>query len=568
MQNTIFVAGVTFFVGAWAIGSLNAQMIDGYERDFQAQKKFLQFSAIREALNKSLIVGEPIPDTLVEALAVAPTAYQCCEVERASVVRNVELLTGQAPGRNRAAYLVAESWTKLFRAQQDRIEAERTSLESYVAIRNWLVPSLAMLLLVISLSLAWYRLKSRIVDPVEMLGSRASIFTRGGTLPSFDGSRAPYEIMALSETLEILVLSQRELVEKQKNQFVETSRFYDSLEMQSQKLVEMAGNAVFTLDAGGGIRLWNTHMTELFGMSKTRVAKRKFSEEFLSGRSREVFEEAFSVARRGVVPDRFQCKLNIGARVIDGIYIDLSPQVDSALGVNRVLCVLEVASDPALLTDRRGSEDGPEGLSRLFEITSELKFLEAPKEGAENSELARQIKALRTAIAWDGAVTHSRAKGLIDLVELVTHFVVATLPSLQEKNIDLTLQEEVKKAEIKGNAGALMEVFTALVDNAAEALIVGNVRRKEIAVKIRRERGFVCVRIMDSGPGFMEEIKDSALEYFATTKSSEGHLGLGLPQSKRLVEEMSGTLTIKHAEFGFGPAIEVRLPLAKRSEAD
>ena len=568
LQNAILVAGTFFFVGAWAISSLNRQMVDGYARDFQAQKDLLRFSAIREALNKSLIVGEPIPDALVEALATSPTPYQCCEAERGSVVRNVELLIREAPGRSAAAYRVAESWTKLFRAQLDRIEAERTSLESYVAIRNWLVPSLAMLLLAISLGLAWYRVKNRLIDPVEMLESRASVLMRGGTLPSFEGSQAPSEIMALSETLEILVLSQRELVEKQKNQFEETSRFYDSLEMQSQKLVEMAGNAVFTLDAGGGIRLWNSHMTELFGMSKTRVAKLKFSEEFLSDRSRDLFEEAFSVARRGVVPDRFQCKLNIGARVVDGIYVDLSPQVDSALGVNRILCVLEVASDAALLTDRRGSEDGPQGLPRLFEMTSELKFLEAPKEGAEKSELARQLKALRTAIAWDGAATNSRIIGLIDVVELVTHFVVAKLPSLQEKNIDLTLQEEVQKAEIKGNAGALMEVLGALGDNAAEALIAENVPRKEIAVKIWCEGGFVCVRVLDSGLGFKDEIKDRAFEYFTTTKSLEGHLGLGLPQSKRLVEAMSGTLTIKHAEFGFGPAIEIRLPLAERSEAN
>lgn len=567
LQNAIFLAGTIFFVGAWAIASLNTQMIDGYERDFQAQKDLLRLSAIREALNKSLIVGEAIPDNVVEALAMSPTAYQCCEMERASVVRNVELLRRQAPGRSAASYRVAESWTQLFIAQQERIEAERTSLESYVAIRNWLVPSLAMLLLAISLTLAWLRVKNLLIDPVEMLGNRASVLMRGGTLPSFDVNRAPSEIMALSEALEVLVLNQRELVEKQKNQFEETSRFYDSLEMQSQKLVEMAGNAVFTLDAGGGIRLWNSHMTELFGMSKTRVAKLKFSEEFLSGRSRELFEEAFSVARRGVVPHRFQCELNIGARVIDGIYIDLSPQVDSALGVNRVLCVLEVASGSALLTDRRGSADGSESLPRLFEMTNKLKFLEVPKEGAEKSELARQLKALRTAIAWDGAAPSSRTTGLIDVVELVTHFAVATLPSLQEKNIDLTLQEKVQTAEIKGNAGALMEVLAALVDNAAEALIAENVPKKEIAVKIWCEGGFVCVRVLDSGLGFKDEIKDSAFEYFTTTKYLEGHSGLGLPHSKRLVEGMSGTLTIKHSEFAFGPATVIRLPLAERSGA-
>jgi len=273
------------------------------------------------------------------------------------------------------------------------------------------------------------------------------------------------------------------------------------------------------------------------------------------------------VARRGVVPHRFQCELNIGARVIDGIYIDLSPQVDSALGVNRVLCVLEVASGSALLTYRRGSADGSESLPRLFEMTNKLKFLEVPKEGAEKSELARQLKALRTAIAWDGAAPSSRTTGLIDVVELVTHFVVATLPSLQEKNIDLTLQEKVQTAEIKGNAGALMEVLAALVDNAAEALIAENVPKKEIAVKIWCEGGFVCVRVLDSGLGFKDEIKDSAFEYFTTTKSLEGHSGLGLPHSKRLVEGMSGTLTIKHSEFAFGPATVIRLPLAERSGA-
>jgi C4-dicarboxylate-specific signal transduction histidine kinase len=132
---------------------------------------------------------------------------------------------------------------------------------------------------------------------------------------------------------------------------------------------------------------------------------------------------------------------------------------------------------------------------------------------------------------------------------------------LEWRGIELKLNTIVDKAFVTGNAASLLQVLQAIIENAEEAMDVAASHPKKLMIKIWHEESDVLIRIIDSGSGLQIGGGLSPLSPFVTTKSREGHAGLGLTQARDLIDEMNGSLTINAEKAGFGLGVLLRLPL-------
>jgi signal transduction histidine kinase len=128
---------------------------------------------------------------------------------------------------------------------------------------------------------------------------------------------------------------------------------------------------------------------------------------------------------------------------------------------------------------------------------------------------------------------------------------------LKGATIEREYQEDLPK--IWANAGELNQVWTNLLDNAADA--VGG--RGRIAVRAYRVGDAVAVEITDDGPGIQREIQNHIFEPFFTSKEIGEGTGLGLDTVRRIVAGHDGEITFE-SEPG-ETRFTVRLPAEKRN---
>jgi len=106
---------------------------------------------------------------------------------------------------------------------------------------------------------------------------------------------------------------------------------------------------------------------------------------------------------------------------------------------------------------------------------------------------------------------------------------------------------------VRGNAGALEQLFLNLLRNAAEAL--GPDGRAAVDIDVTPERVRVSVR--DDGPGIPAEHLEQIFEPFFTTK--EEGTGLGLAIARRIARAHGGDLAVESAA-GHGTIVHVLIP--------
>jgi signal transduction histidine kinase len=108
---------------------------------------------------------------------------------------------------------------------------------------------------------------------------------------------------------------------------------------------------------------------------------------------------------------------------------------------------------------------------------------------------------------------------------------------------------------VRGYAGELNQVWTALLENASDAL---EGRRGRVTVRTARIGDEACVAVEDDGPGIPPEVQGRIFDPFFTTREVGRGAGLGLSTAFRVVSEHGGTL-----QFRSQPGctvFEVRLP--------
>jgi signal transduction histidine kinase len=133
----------------------------------------------------------------------------------------------------------------------------------------------------------------------------------------------------------------------------------------------------------------------------------------------------------------------------------------------------------------------------------------------------------------------------------------ATLQMFRSRmtNIEVEREYQPNLPRISAYSGELNQVWTALIENALDAM--GDKGRLRVACRL--EADMLLVEIWDNGPGIPPELQERIFEPFFTTKAPGSGLGLGLDNAMRIVRKHRGHLSVK-SEPG-STCFRVRLPL-------
>jgi signal transduction histidine kinase len=150
-------------------------------------------------------------------------------------------------------------------------------------------------------------------------------------------------------------------------------------------------------------------------------------------------------------------------------------------------------------------------------------------------ESTRRISELVTAVKSYSQMDRGSMQR-IDVTEGLESTLVMLGHRLRVGGITVERDYGTAVSEVEAFPGELNQVWTNLIDNAADAMVGGGTLR----VSTRMEEGSVVVEIADTGPGMPPEVVRRAFEAFFTTKEVGKGTGLGLDIARRIVVQRHG----------------------------
>jgi signal transduction histidine kinase len=148
----------------------------------------------------------------------------------------------------------------------------------------------------------------------------------------------------------------------------------------------------------------------------------------------------------------------------------------------------------------------------------------------------------------------------LDINRSVADIVESMRVFADESNIALDAKFSAEPVIIEGDVFALGRVYRNLITNAIQATQAGG----RVTVTTARVRDRVEVVVTDTGSGIPPERLGAIFDDFVTTKKRG--LGLGLAITKRIVEQLGGTISVA-SELGKGTTFTMRFPVAMRPVA-
>jgi signal transduction histidine kinase len=156
---------------------------------------------------------------------------------------------------------------------------------------------------------------------------------------------------------------------------------------------------------------------------------------------------------------------------------------------------------------------------------------------------------------------------VVDLNALISSTLETLETKLQPARIAVEFEPD-RGVYISGDRELLRQVFINIIVNAIQAMPDGGRLRIDYGRELTEKDGgrFIAARISDTGIGIEEENFTFLFDPFYTTKDVGGGVGLGLPVSRRIVEEHSGWIEAANNEDG-GATFSVYLQLAENAIA-
>jgi signal transduction histidine kinase len=213
--------------------------------------------------------------------------------------------------------------------------------------------------------------------------------------------------------------------------------------------------------------------------------------------------------------------------------------------------------------DQRGLADGHEIASALTEARLGPDWVDRVAAGVGEDNLAA---GLRFVAACAGArvllseleEATTRIADLVDAVRNYSYLDQAPRQSvdiheglettlallghkLRQKQIEIVRDLDAGLPGVEASGSELNQVWTNLIDNAADALGPGG----RITVRTRSQGERVLVEIGDNGPGVPADLQARIFDAFFTTKPVGSGTGLGLDIAQRIVVRHHGELRLE-----------------------
>jgi signal transduction histidine kinase len=202
---------------------------------------------------------------------------------------------------------------------------------------------------------------------------------------------------------------------------------------------------------------------------------------------------------------------------------DLAPTLAAAgIGAGRLEALAGVLEDGSL-ADAMG----------WLVATIELVGL-AGEVGTSAGRISELVGAMKDYTYMDRA-----AVGEVDVIPGLENTL--TILGHKLKGVSVRREYEEDLPRIPGHGGELNQVWTNLLDNAADAVD----GRGNITVKGVVEAGSIVVEVVDDGPGIPRGALKRVFEPFYTTKEVGAGTGLGLDVVRRIVRAHGGEVSVR-----------------------
>jgi len=148
----------------------------------------------------------------------------------------------------------------------------------------------------------------------------------------------------------------------------------------------------------------------------------------------------------------------------------------------------------------------------------------------------------------------------VDVNKTVAEVVDAMRPTGENAGVVVEGRYATDALVIDGDRFGLGRVYRNLITNAIQATPTGG----HVVVTTARDGDHVEVVVTDTGSGIPADRLPAIFDDFVTTKRRG--LGLGLAISKRIVEQLDGTITVE-SELGRGTSFTLRFPAGAEGSA-
>lgn len=210
--------------------------------------------------------------------------------------------------------------------------------------------------------------------------------------------------------------------------------------------------------------------------------------------------------------------------------------------------------------------NNPLGYMRLNleHVLRELVTLSAdPQLGAHTARLVRPLE-----MVLEGAErVHIIVSALLNLTRATDSHQIVDVRQVLERCLEIAAQSFEGRVQVQrdyaavpsvsANETRLVQVFSNLLTNAAEAMSSSTGARTLHVATRTDAKGHALVEIADTGPGISRENLQRIFDPFFTTK--ESGLGLGLAICQRIVSSFGGEIDVD-SRPGSGATFRVSLP--------
>jgi two-component system cell cycle sensor histidine kinase/response regulator CckA len=360
------------------------------------------------------------------------------------------------------------------------------------------------------------------------------------------------------------------------------------LQNQFRALVEHNADALVVIDSGGVVTYLNQAAEILFGRAHHEMEGRPFGHPLAEGaiseleiaqpdaepRSAEMRvasitwegEAAWLASIRDVTDrkraEELQRRLHHADRLasIGQLASGVAHEINNPAGF--ILGNLEVLDEHLLMVERACSRIAHAAHARdlpaIGRLRGDLDTVVREMHGmladsmAGIERIARIVKTLSSFARIDhGEIERVDINEIVDTACKITHNEI--------RHRALLDRDFGALPPIVADPGKLVQVFTNLLINAAQAITPGAAESNRIRVGTRHRDGQIVIRVEDTGCGIPAENLERIFEPFFTTKTRGLGTGLGLPLSSDIVRKHGGHMRVS-STVGQGTVFEITLP--------
>ncbi len=135
--------------------------------------------------------------------------------------------------------------------------------------------------------------------------------------------------------------------------------------------------------------------------------------------------------------------------------------------------------------------------------------------------------------------------GPLDLNKVVEEAILLVAPQAKLKHISVQKELTAALPSFQGNGNQIQQIAINLANNAMDAMGEGGALTFKTQVLMEESHQWICLQIMDTGPGIPPNVLHRIFEPFFTTKPIGQGTGLGLSLVHEIVKKHSGTIDVQ-----------------------